>query len=280
MRAKAVFSLLTIFCISIIWTACSSGPNGPQPGTPAFYWAAAKETFSGGDYMKTNENLDRAMKGSEFESKALVWALVLNAGLVNGYQDLADDFDKGAKANHTNPGAFRKRSSNYRRVARPLTLELAEKYQTFQKTNKDAEITLAFPFPSGTAVEAPVMSKVTGGMILPEAELENAQKRTLARAMILAATGAAGAAEDSSKAQQLFKAGEVKVPRATFLVAMAQALYGAGDLYSPKRLFETDKVKLFSEMALEALKGAPASTEVKALTEKIQKTLKPLKKTT
>jgi hypothetical protein len=279
MRAKAVFSLLTIICISIIFAACSSGPSAPRPGTPAFFWAAAKENFSSGDFMKANEQLDRAGKSSEFESKALTWSLVLSTGLVNGYGELADDFDKGAKANHTNPGAFRKQSSIYRRVARPLTMQLAEKFQAFQKTT-DAEVTLAFPFPSGTAVESPMMARVTGGTMLPETQREDAQRQVLSRTMILAASAAAGAGEDASKAQQLFKAGEVKVPRATFQVAMAQALFSAGDLYSPKSLSESDKVKLFCEMALDALKGVPDSLEVKALTERIQKTLKPLKQTT
>lgn len=280
MRVKAVLSILTLICISLLWAACSSGPKGPEPGTPAFYWAAAKETFSSGDYMKTLDNLDRASKGAEFESKALAWSMVVNAGLVNGYQELADDFDRGAKANRSNPGAFRKQSSNYRRVARPLTLQLAEKYQKFQKANKDTETTLAFPFPNGSPAEAPIMAKVMGGNILPEAQLEDVQKLTLSRAMVLATARASGAGEDASKARAMFKNGDVKVPRATFLAGIAQALYEAGDMFNPKRLGEPDKVKLFSGMALDALKGAPDSPEKKSLTDKIQKTLKALKSTT
>ena len=52
-------------------TSCSSGPQPPQPGTPAFYWAAAKETYRAGDFLKTREHLQRILATeNEFSARA------------------------------------------------------------------------------------------------------------------------------------------------------------------------------------------------------------------
>jgi hypothetical protein len=279
MRAKRLPYVLTFFAISLMAVSCSSGPGGPEPGTPAFYWGSAKQSFSAGDYLKTSESLDRAMKSGELATQALPWSLVVTAGLVRGYAEIADDYELGARANRANPGPFRRQASDYRRFARGLTLQLAERIQTFQKT-KGEQVALAFPFPNGTQASPPLLGKVVQGMAPPASEAEDALKLELARAMILTASDAVGAGEDSSKAQQMFKGGEVKVPRATFMVAMARALNEASILYGPKKLYEPDRAKMFAQMASDALKGAPDSKDVKALNERIQKTLKPLKKTT
>lgn len=278
MRANAI-PLATSILITLTAVSCSSGTKGPEPGTPAFYWGSAKQSFSAGDYLKTSENLDRAMKSAELAPQALPWSLVVTAGLVRGYAELADDYEQGARANRTNPAPFRRQASDYRRFARGLTLQLAEKYQTFQNT-KEEQVPLSFPFPSGSQAVPPLMGKVVQGIAPPAAEAEDAQRLGLARAMILEASDAVGAGEDSSKAQQMFKNGDVKVPRATFTVAMARALNQASILYGPKKLDEPERAKMFAQMAADALRGVPDSKDVKALNEQIQKTLKPLKKTT
>lgn len=279
MRIIKTCLALGVLVLSLTAVSCSSASKGPEPGTAAFYWASAKQSFSSGDFLKASENLDRAAKSSELAPQALPWSLVLNAGLIRGYSDLADSYELGAKANRSNPAPLRRQSSDYRRFARGLTLQLAEKYQAFQNT-KDEQVSLAFPFPSGTQAEPPLMGKVIQGIAPPQSEAEDAQRLALARAMILEASDAAGAGEDSSKAQQLFKNGEVKVPRSTFLIAMARALSVSATLYGPKKLDEPDRAKMFAQMASDALKGVPDSKDVKALNEQIQKTLKPLKKAT
>ena len=52
---------LSILGLVAAGTSCSSGPQLPQPGTPAFYWSAAKETYRAGDFVKTSENLQRIL---------------------------------------------------------------------------------------------------------------------------------------------------------------------------------------------------------------------------
>lgn len=202
--------------------------------------------------------------------------LVVNAGLVNGYMDLADAFDKGAHEAKTNPTPFRKDVSNFRRAARPLTLQFAERYQSFQKLAKTEQIELAFPFPPGSAAEPPLLSQVKQGTVYSPAQADDLQAKMLARAIILETADVTGSGEDTSKALQLFQAGEVKIPRATFLMGMARALGNAAELYSKKRLDEGDRARIFYQLALDTLKQVPESLETKAFSDKFQKALKAL----
>ena len=92
----------------------------------------------------------------------------------------------------------------------------------FQKS-KDAQIPLTFPFPGGSPADPPVLSQIEKGILPPAAGLDEAQSLALSRAIVLTAADAAGTADDSSKAAQMFKAGDLKVPRATFMMAMASS---------------------------------------------------------
>jgi hypothetical protein len=143
---------------------------------------------------------------------------------------------------------------------------------------KDDPISLSFPYPSGTQALPPVMSRVGSGMLPAATDIENAQRAVLQRNVILAITRAAGAVEDSSKAQQMFRDGEVKVPRQQFMFALAQFLQEISELFGPKKLDEPNMMQLLAEEASHAMKGVPDSKEVKTLNEKIQKALKPVKK--
>ena len=44
MRSTTILLVLTISLFSLVFVSCSSGPAGPEQGTPAFYWQGAKET--------------------------------------------------------------------------------------------------------------------------------------------------------------------------------------------------------------------------------------------
>ncbi len=273
MRLKPIFLILNTSLVFLISTGCNSGPSGPEPGTPAFAWASAKQSFASGDFLKTNENLDRAMKSADYALKAIPWSLVMNGGLVRGYSELADDYEQGARVNRSNPAPFRKQTSNYRRFARGLTLQLAEQLRDFKKGTDDP-VTLAFPFPSGSQTTPPLLGKVMQGIFPPPAELEDAEKALLTRDVILQTAAVTGSGEDSSKAQEMFKAGDVKIPRATFLAGMGRALADAAELYGPKKLDEPDRAKMFAESAREAMKGAPAGKDTKALNDRLDKILK------
>lgn len=260
---------------AVLLSACSSAPPTPQRGTPAFYWSAAKETFATGDFLKTSDHLEQIGRSeNEFSARALPWRLVITSGLAGGFADLADSFEAGARVNKTNSTPFRRHVSEFRSRADRQALQFAETFQGFLKSSKDDKVTLAFAYPSGSLTPVAQLSKASTGILLAPPDLEDAQKRALERAIVRTTCLAVGAPEDTAKAQALFKAGSVEIPRAAFVTTMAGALHEEARIYAPGKLDQPDRLKTFCNLALEALKSVPASAESKALMTKIQATLK------
>jgi len=279
MRVKTLLILTAAAALLLTWS-CSSGPSGPEKGTPGFYWNAAKETFATGDYTKTLDNLDNLMKkDNEYRAQAYPWYLVLATGMAHGYMELADRFETGVKANKTDPTAFRRQVSDYRRSARELTMGFVEAFDGFQKASSDAEVTLAFPYPSGSPSEPTTIARVASGILPPDTEIETAQNAELKRTVLLATAQATGSGDDTTKAQALFKTSPVKVPRSTFMQAMATALYDHAMLFDKKKMDEPNRMELMLTRASAALKGMPDNKSIKELSGKIDKAQKTLKKT-
>ena len=267
--------LWALIAVNLIVLSCSTS-NAPQPGTPAFFWAAAKETYAAGDYQKTVEHLGNIVSTqNEYVARAQPWMLVLTSGMVQGYMDLAKAFDDGAHANRSQATNFHRQVNTYQGAANTLALQFADTFSKFQ--SKDEFVTLAFAYPTGSPTEVMLLNKVAGGAWLPEAEIDTAQKRAIEHALLLATCRAAGAKDDPAKAQDLLKTGEAKVPRAAFVQAMAVALYDASQLYSRTKLDQPDKMKVFCGRAQEALKTIPDSKDGQDLDKKIQAALKKVK---
>src|SRR6185369_8914568 len=130
MRARATRTLLAgLVVIAAGLSFSCSTETGPQKGTPAFYWAAARESAAAGDNLKTSENLDSLLKGdNEFTARAQPWLLILDAGMIRGYADTADSLEAGVRAKKGDPASFRKYISNYRSAAGRQTLHFAEAF--------------------------------------------------------------------------------------------------------------------------------------------------------
>jgi hypothetical protein len=268
-RRVAVWALLSA---NLILFSCS-GTSAPEPGTPAFYWAAAKETYNAGDYQKTVEHLGNILSTqNDFVARAQPWMLVLTSGMAHGYMDLADAFDAGSHATHAQVASFHRQVNTYRGNANTLALQFADNFAKFQ--GKDEYVTLAFPYPTGSPTEVVLLTKVSSGTLLPDAEIDTAQKRAVERAVLLETCRAAGAKDDPAKALDMLKTGDAKVPRATFIQAMAAALFEKSQLYTRNKMDDPDKMKIFCTRAQEALKQVPASKESEDLDKKIQAALK------
>lgn len=277
---KLLFSAAGLIPI-VLSTSCSSGPAAPEKGTPAFYWQAARETYKAADFTKAEDHLDSLCRSeNEFTSKALPWKLALTAGIAKGYMDLATNYEYGARANKANPMPFRKLVSEYRTRANQYGLQFAEAYGSFETANKEAQIPIAFPFPTGSAAQPPALLKAAQGMLLTPEESDVAQRRSLERAIILVSSRVVGAPGDAAKAQQMFAGADLKVPRETFELAMAQVLYDLSQLYNSTSLDQPDRVKSFCTFAGNALKGVPDSKDVKELKTKIQQALATAQKRT
>jgi hypothetical protein len=249
--------------------SCSTD-SAPQPGTPAYAWSAAKETFAAGDYTKTSEHLDKVLASdNEYTARARPWRLILTSGMARGYMDVADNLEYGVRAKKADPGGFRKYISNSRSTAGRLSLQFAEAFMSFQK-GKDDPIELAFSFPNGSAAPVPELNRAAVGQPLQPSEIESATRHAMQRAVLLETCAAAGASDDTAKALDLFKSGGAKVPRASFMTAMANVLYVESQLFGPRKLDDPEKLKIFTNLAAGALKDVPETKQTKELSAKIQ----------
>jgi hypothetical protein len=253
--------------------SCSSAPSGPEKGTPAFYWQAAKETFATGDNMKALEHLDRLIDDKDYGARALPWSLVLAGGMATGYADLADQYEAGARMNKTDPTWFRRHVSEYRTIAKQLSLQYADRWSKFAGSQGDT-VALAFGYPKGSATQSPQLTRVASGITLPPADVDLALSHTVQRGILMEACRAAGSPDDPAKGESVLKDAETKISRTTFAMAMADSLYNLSQMYTPLKADEPEKLRIFCERADEALKNVPDSKDKKALAGKIEKALK------
>jgi hypothetical protein len=270
--AYRLSAVITAFSATLTLTSCG-GENGPRAGTPGFDWAAAKQTAAAGDYAKTLDNLERiTTTENEYTARARAWLLILSSGMARAATDMSDRFEAGARANKAD-SSFRRNMTTYRSQASSLSLRFAQAFGDFQKS-KDDTVPLAFGFPNGSANPPFVMSRIANGIMPAPGEIDIAQKQNVERGILLATCAAAGAADDPAKTQQIMKAPDPKVSRATFVTAMASALFDQSQLFGRQKLDDPDKMKLFCKRAQDALKTVPESKATKELNARIEKTLK------
>ena len=279
MSRRKLRILITVASLPIWLPLMSCGPKKPAVGTPAFYWDAARETFATRDYLKTTEHLRRIIRTeNEFTQRALPWRLVVSSGLAQVYLDLASDCQKGVRANPDAPGAIRQAMSNYRLTAETRALEFAETFIQFRKAYKEPTVTLDFAFPTVNVADVLERGKLQGGT-LPSAEImASVERRMMERAVADAVAAAVGAPGDIAKGRAAFQGGRAQVPREVFMAAMLKSLYNQAELFSREAMNKLDRLMLFVEQGMEALKTMEASEQNKKLASDFQMLLKSPKK--
>lgn len=269
--------------LALAWAgaSCSSGPRPPEPGTPAFIWGAAKQTYHSGDFRKTSENLVQLIQtDNDFTVRARPLSAVLSAGLAQGYFDLAENYEAGARANRANPTPFRKQVTTARSLSSAAALEFAENIHAFLAKDKEPNVVLACDFPTGSVTEPPGIRKIADGMLMQDSEKELLETAMLQRGVVMTMSRVLGAPDDTAKALELFKAGEPSVPRATFVYGTAKTLYDLSALYGPKKLDLPNRLQMMCQEAMDALQSIPETKETKALATRIQASLKKIKPNT
>ena len=280
MRTRSRIALPAVIAAALIGSACSTGPTPPQPGTPAFYWAAARQMHRQGDFLKTQENLAQITKSdNQYTARARAWEMVVSAGIADGLGDLADIYEGGAKRNRANPLPFRRTASSLREMASAAALEFTESAHVFVPVAKDQPVPLEFEFPAGSAVEPPNVQKISNGMPLPDAEADQLRRAMIQRGVVMSVSRAVGAPDDTAKALEMFKAGNVQVQPNVFLVALAGQLYELSALFGSNKLDEPNRLQALCSVAKEALAAVPESKQSKDLSTKIEKALKKSKST-
>ncbi len=259
----------------VFLAACSGGSTLPKPGSPGYYWSAANSAYKAGDFVRTDEELQRILVGdSEFTARARVWDMVISGGLAKGYAALSDAYEAGAKANRQNPTPYRKRVSELRNLSGNMAIQLADGVHKYLVQDKDPNALMDFAFPAGSVTEPAGLERLTRALFVQDSEQAQIQTAMLQRGVVLALCAATGSGEDSAKAAQLFQGPQVKVPRETFLFASAKMLDESSDIFSSKKMDLPNKLKVVWQEALSALQSIPATKDTRALTEKIQKGLK------
>ena len=269
---------LSVVVLSLAAAGCSSGPQPPQPGTAAFYFASAKSTYAAGDFLKASDNLSQLHSSADYGARTRAWSIVMSAGLAKGYMDMADSFEFGARANRANSGPFHRQLQQLRSMAGSAAMQCAESTHKFLDENKSDPVTLEFGYPRGNFPEPVQLQRVAKGMVLPPPQVEELTNTMMQRGVLITVTRVVGADDDPAKAQEVFKAAEVKVPRAVFLQAVAKALVDQADLYTPSKLDQPNRITMLCDQADEALKTLPESKATKDLAAKIAKLRKPSKR--
>jgi hypothetical protein len=271
---RSAYILAIFAALSMLFLASACGPSAPEKGTPAYFWQNAQQTWAAGDYMKTLDHLDGILDSeNEYTARAMPWSLLATSGLANGYAEMARQYQAGGKKNKAAPGDFFKAVGNYRSLANRLTLRFADAFGKFANVKGD-QVDIAFTFPPGTTEPVGQLETVAGGNLLPASVADQAEKRSLARGIVIAMSRAAGSAEDAAKAQETIKAAQGKVPRNNFLIAMANALFDASQVYSPRESNDSEKEKILANRALEVIKPLPESFETKDLAVKVRMAMK------
>ena len=251
--------------------SCAKGPTPIKPGTPAFFWAVANDSYKAADYIKTSDALSQlTVTANDYTARARVWQIVVSGGLAKGFNDVADAYDEGRRFSRKGQQEFRERVRTARVSAGQHSMEFAETFRQFLDADQSEEITFAFGFPPGTSEAPPQLAKLGKGLLLLGAEADAMQSVMLQRGVRAMAATTVGV-DDAAKAAGIFQSGSVA--RSEFLAGMAAWLYDSSDLYGAKKLDQPQKLKAFCILAQTALSQVPANRKTKELEGKLKKKL-------
>ena len=270
MRFPSLLLIMLAFGLAI---GCSSRPQDPSRRAAAL-WAEAKQSYRIGDLLKTDSTLQEISSSENpFAVDARVWQLVVSAGLTQGYSELADAYESGGRRDVANPLRFRNQANSLRSLAATSAMEFAQAVHNIVGNGQDPTVKLAFLFPSGSAVPPEGILKISNGLWPRDSDGELVETAMLQRGVLRAVSAAVGSPEDPAAAQARFQTAEVRVPRQTFVLAMAGLLYGESELFGPQRMNRPDRFALMCREARDALRSIPQSDDTKELGIKIEDTL-------
>ncbi len=269
MRMRLWTQLFVAIALSgLTLVSCTSGGGGPQAGSPEWYWQAAQETYTAGDFDKTQQHLKEVADGdSEYKDQATLWRASITGGLARGYMELGNALADAMEEDDSLAGAYTVRVQGYRRDARRHAINFTESIGMVRKVaEQQPEVSLRFPFPSGSANESQTLVKLREGEKVMDAQIEAAVDDTLRRGLLLQTAQMADAGEDVAKAKGMFESGEAKVPQIVFLQNLGKSLYEISALFGSKQLHEPKIQKVMLDSALQCL-GPALEAEDEALKE-------------
>ncbi|MEB2360888.1 MAG: hypothetical protein OZ929_06090 [Bryobacterales bacterium] len=278
MQRRTVILPVVIASVAALLISCTPGPAPLKPGTPGFYWVAAKEAHRSGNYVRTGENLARITASeNEYKQRAQVWLMVISSGIAGGLMEVADTLEQGARYARTNAPIFRRQVTAARASANQAAFQCAETFHAFLEGDKPANLLLDFDYPADAVTEPVQLSKIAKGIVLPAAEYELLEKAMIRRGVANAASRVSGAGQDHAKAAELFQGGNAEVPREVFVLGMAEALYNQSELYKANKLDLPNRLKLMCDEALGGLDTIPMTPDARKLKIRIQGTIQKIR---
>jgi hypothetical protein len=272
MKTLSVLSF-TLACGLVI--GCSSGPPRPKPGSAAFLWEEAQQSYRIGDLLKTDTMLmELSRTDNAFAEHARIWQLIVSAGLTQGFSALADVYETGSRHDVANPLRFRNQAASLRSFAATASMEFAQGLHDLAGNQQDDTVKLAFAFPPGSLVLPEELLTISGGLWPRDSDTESVETAMLQRGVLRTVCNAVGHPGDSGAALAMFQAGEVRVPREVFVYAMAKLLYEESNLYGSRRMDRPDRFILLCREAREALRSIPQSDRTSELASMIEDTLR------
>lgn len=270
--------LFATFASSIFLAGCGSENKAaapPRAGTLAFSWYSANETWKSGDYEKTAEQLSRlAVAQSEYREKSRQWLIVAAAGVADGYRELADAYETGARTNREVALEYRTQANKARNASNRLALIYAETINETLNAEKDLKLSFDVPFPSGTLSEPIQLSRVSKGLKVQPADHDELLKSMAARGVVRFAAALATENQDMEKAKTAF----ANPPKELALAAVAKSLLDLADIYGNRQL---DMPKRGNALCVEAQEILallpPASKQRKDLEIRLKEQLKRFK---
>jgi hypothetical protein len=280
MRVLFPLSLALVVGASLGLTSCGpSGPGAAQPGTPAFIWNQAQDSFQKGNFAAASEQLDRLTgKEGEFRDRAEILQTIVSIGLARGEMEWADIFDDGSKYARTRFMDFKRAASSARSGAHHMVMRAAEIQHKSMERLKNADLPLAITLPT-LNTDLPVEAeRVKKGVALQESEQDVALTHMQQRGVLNAVAQFVGAGTDIAKARELLAKGDFKIPKDTFFTALAREYADLTDLYGSKKLDQTGQIKMLCGEADKALSFAQPSADTKAVQKKLDAIRKKLPK--
>jgi hypothetical protein len=257
---RPLLVLALVFGVCLVSCSTAEKADRAKPGTPAYFWALAQAAWEKGDYLTTMSNLDKlVVRDNEHRHQAQVWLMAIHAGIAKGDMEWADILEKGRKFTRTGEAAFRREMAATRASASQSVmsyLELANQHLSAGVPDEPI-----VPFKAAPAATRPVeIGKVEKGAFPPASELELIRDRL--RAQAIAETTKAMAPEKEPLNRNLY------------LAAMASEMIDLCDLYGPKRLNETGRIRMITQVAGHAVENMTPCEVSKALQKKIGEIVK------
>src|SRR4051794_32943643 len=121
--------LLRAILVAGLLTSCGDDKKAaaPKPGTLAYDWYIAGEAYKAGEYHRAMDHLARlAVTNSDYRERAKQWLMVVSGGLADGFAELANDYEAGARTNAAVAADYRKNMREVRNAASDAAMRYAE----------------------------------------------------------------------------------------------------------------------------------------------------------